>query len=337
MKIFMIGTQRSGSNLLRLMVNQAPDIAAPHPPHILERFAPLLPAYGDLAHERNFVRLVDDVVRMVEVNPVPWGVSFDRADIRSRCRDNSLVAIFGAVMDRMAEAHGKPDWMCKSLANVHFLSEIERYFGEDARYLYLYRDGRDVCLSFMKAVVGEKTAFYIGRQWHLEQQLALKCGKSVPAAQYMALSYEALTGDPEPSLRKLCAWLGIAFKPEMLDFHSSDEAGRTAASGKMWENVRKPVMAGNSRKWMQGMTQDQIIDFESVAGESLTSLGYPLEFVGKTCTARSYDAAALAALDAENRRLKASAREELSAEDAAARKPQEELLAAIRSRTQQAA
>ena len=35
MKIFMIGTQRSGSNLLRLMVNQAPDIAAPHPPHIL--------------------------------------------------------------------------------------------------------------------------------------------------------------------------------------------------------------------------------------------------------------------------------------------------------------
>ena len=89
MKIFMIGTQRSGSNLLRLMINQAPDIAAPHPPHILERFAPLLPIYGDLAQERNFVRLVDDVVRMVEVNPVPWGVTFDRADIRRRCRDNS--------------------------------------------------------------------------------------------------------------------------------------------------------------------------------------------------------------------------------------------------------
>ena len=60
------------------------------------------------------------------------------------------------------------------------------------------------------------------------------------------------------------------------------------------------------------MTQDQIIDFESVAGESLTALGYPLEFVGKTCPARSYDAAAVAALDAENKRLKGAAREELS-------------------------
>ena len=44
----MIGTQRSGSNLLRLMLNQQPAIASPHPPHILERFMPLLPLYGNL-------------------------------------------------------------------------------------------------------------------------------------------------------------------------------------------------------------------------------------------------------------------------------------------------
>src|SRR5689334_17239988 len=121
MKVFMIGTQRSGSNLLRLMINQAPSIAAPHPPHILERFTPLLPAYGDLNDEANFQRLIHDVVTLVEVNPVSWGVPFSRANIRKRCRDNSLVAVFGSIMDRMAEVHGKPDWMCKSLANVHYL------------------------------------------------------------------------------------------------------------------------------------------------------------------------------------------------------------------------
>ena len=43
MKIFMIGTQRSGSNLFRLMLNQLPEIAAPHPPHILIRLMPLRP------------------------------------------------------------------------------------------------------------------------------------------------------------------------------------------------------------------------------------------------------------------------------------------------------
>lgn len=332
MKIFMIGTQRSGSNLLRLMVNQAPSIAAPHPPHLMERFAPLLPAYGDLQDESSFQRLVDDVVRLVELNPVSWGVAFDRADIRRRCRDNSLVAIFGSVMDRMAEAGGKPDWMCKSLANVHFLPEIERYFGADARYLYLYRDGRDVCLSFLKAVVGEKTAYHVARQWNAEQQLALECGRRVPSSQYLALSYEELTRNPESTLQLLCRWLGIEFNPSMLDFHSSEEAHKTAASGKLWENVRKPVMASNTKKWLKGMSLDQVIDFESVAGPSLAELGYDLEVVGRAFDARVYDADATAVLDAENARLKAAVKQELPPADAAARKPQEDLLAAIRAR-----
>lgn len=332
MKVFMIGTQRSGSNLLRLMVNQAPTIAAPHPPHLLERFATLLPRYGDLADGAAFTQLVDDVVSLVERNPVPWGVSFDRADIRARCRDHSLVAVFGAVMDRMAEAQGKAHWMCKSLANVHFLPEIERYFGSEARYLYLYRDGRDVCLSFLRAVVGEKTAYHVARQWHAEQQLALECGRRVPASQYLALSYEELTSNSASTLQLLCRWLGVDFHPAMLDFHRSEEASRTAASGKMWENVRQPVMAHNSKKWLQGMSREDAIDFESVAGRSLVELGYELEFVGKQVAARDFDGAACSALEAENQRRKAAVKQALSPEDAAARKPQEDLLAAIRTR-----
>ena len=82
MAIFMIGTQRSGSNLLRLMLNQLPGIAAPHPPHILQRMTPLLAAYGDLDHDVNYFSLIEDVCRLVELNPVPWeGVSFDREQI----------------------------------------------------------------------------------------------------------------------------------------------------------------------------------------------------------------------------------------------------------------
>ncbi len=332
MKVFMIGTQRSGSNLLRLMVNQASTIAAPHPPHILERFAPLLPAYGNLQDEAAFERLVDDVLRLVEVNPVAWGVDFDRGDIRRRCRDNSLVAVFGAVMDRMAEAQGKPDWMCKSLANVHFLPEIERYFADEARYLYLYRDGRDVCLSFLKAVVGEKTAYHVARQWHHEQQLAIACGRRVPASQFLALSYEELTSNPESTLRLLCRWLGIEFHSSMLEFHRSEEASRTAASGRMWENVKKPVMASNTRKWLAELTRDQLIDFESVAGASLQELGYDLAIPVDPARPRHYDVSTVAALEAENRRLKGEVRATLPPEDLVARKPQEDLLASIRAR-----
>ena len=46
--IQLIGTQRSGSNLLRLMLNQLDEICAPHPPHILSVFLPILSKYGNL-------------------------------------------------------------------------------------------------------------------------------------------------------------------------------------------------------------------------------------------------------------------------------------------------
>ena len=96
--IFMVGEQRSGSNLLRVMLGQAAEIAAPHPPHILQRMMPLSPLYGDLQDESTFRMLVDDVCQLVEHNPVPWEniATFNRDDVARRCRAHSLVAVFGA-------------------------------------------------------------------------------------------------------------------------------------------------------------------------------------------------------------------------------------------------
>ena len=89
--VFMIGTQRSGSNLLRLMLNQLKDIASPHPPHVLERMFPLMDGYGDLQQDKNFKILVDDVCRLVELNPVEWsGSSLNRKEVASRSTKKKL-------------------------------------------------------------------------------------------------------------------------------------------------------------------------------------------------------------------------------------------------------
>ena len=45
---FMIGCQRSGSNWLRTMLGEREDLIAPHPPHIMRDFIPILPKFGNL-------------------------------------------------------------------------------------------------------------------------------------------------------------------------------------------------------------------------------------------------------------------------------------------------
>lgn len=332
MPILMIGIQRSGSNLLRLMLNELPEIAAPHPPHILQRMMPLIAHYGDLNRDKAFSLLVDDVCRLVELNPVPWeGVVLKRDDVAARCRKKSLVAVFGAVYDVMAEAWGAKTWCCKSLANIYYLPEIEDYF-TGAKYIYLYRDGRDVAVSFSKAVVGEKHFYHIAKEWNEAQQLALGFRKKIPANRFFNLSYEELTGEPEKTARSLCNFLGVGYRPSMLEFYKSGEAKRAASASNLWENVTNPVMKDNNRKFLKEATESDIRIFESVAGDSMDSLGYERLFAkkGKELHFGPDD---IRGFGVENKRLKDETRRHIDPADLERRSRQEGIIKEIVGRT----
>jgi hypothetical protein len=336
MAIFMIGIQRSGSNLLRLMLNELPEIAAPHPPHILQRMMPLIPSYGDLKKDKSFSLLVDDVCRLVELNPVPWeGVVLDRKDVAARCRKRSLVAVFGAVYDVMADTSGAKAWCCKSLANVYYLPKIEDYF-DDAKYIYLYRDGRDVAVSFKKAVVGEKHFYHIAKEWDEAQRLALGFRTKIPAKRFFNLSYEALTSEPEKTARALCSFLGVTYKPSMLEFYKSGEAKRAASASNLWENVTNPVMRQNTRKFLKEAREEDIRIFESVAGTSMDQLGYDRLFARKGQELQ-FGQEQIRQFDAENKRLKDEIRKTIDPADLKRRGIQESVIREIVARGAKAA
>ncbi len=329
--IFMIGTQRSGSNLLRLMLNQLTEIAAPHPPHILQRMMPLMQGYGDISDPEIFSRLVDDVCRLVEANPVPWeGVALNRSDVASRCREKSIIAVYGAVYDLYAEAKGAEAWCCKSLANVNYLPQIEAYF-KKPRYIYLYRDGRDVALSFRKAVVGEKHFYNIAKEWAKAQELALKHRDKIGHDLFLNVQYENLIAKPEKSAQEICSFLGLQYRPAMLDYHKSEEAKRTASSSELWGNVTAPVMKNNTQKFLREASKEDIRLFESVAGHVLDALGYKRVNIKKGKELR-FTQTEIAAFNSENQRLKEQFRGEVNPADMMRRDKQENILKEIRSR-----
>lgn len=334
MAIFMIGTRRSGSNLLRLMLNQLPGVVAPHPPHVMLRMMPLAPNYGDLNRRENFAQLVDDVCRLIEVNPVPWeGIRFDRADIARRCRARSVVAVFGAVYDAYTEARGARTWVCKSLENLFYLPEIESYF-VNGKYIYLYRDGRDVAVSFRKVVVGEKHIYHVAREWANSQRLALKQRAITPPDRFASISYEELTGNADGTIERLCNFLGVPYEPAMLEFYKSEEAKRTANSSNVWGNVSKPLMTGNTRKFLREASEEDIRIFESVAGDMLDALGYERVYVQRG-QERKFTEAELRHFEDENLRLKEQIAKSTDADDMKRRDRQAALLNEISQRPQQ--
>jgi len=125
--------------------------------------------------------------------------------------------------------------------------------------------------------------------------------------------------------------MGIEYRDEMMDFHTSTEANRTSVAGAMWQNVGRPVQANNSRKFLQQASEDELRIFESVAGDALDRLGYERVYVAAG-EEQQFDADTLAAFDQENKDLKAAALQRAEPEDLVLRRPQAELLAGIDGR-----
>lgn len=273
--IQIIGTQRSGSNLLRLILDQSDEISSPHPAHVLVTFIPLLKFYGEL-NEENYKLLINDVVNYVEANPVPWeNVSIDREWIFSNSKVYNVFEINRLIYEQAAMSKNAKYWCCKSMANVHYAAELESH-SPGLKYIYMYRDGRDVAVSFKKAIVGEKHIFNLAKQWKHDQDACIKLATHTDESRFFALNYESLIANPEKNIRNLCAFLNITYSEKMLDFYRSNGSKSTAAAGEMWQNLSKPIMSDNKGKFHAELSLDELETFELIAHDVLKKLGYPL-------------------------------------------------------------
>jgi hypothetical protein len=271
--IFIIGTERSGTNLLRLMLNAHSSIAVPHPPHIMKFFGPLEPLYGNLTVDANFRLLIADVCRMVELHTYPWEIRPDREQVFQRAVDRNLLAVYFQVYDQYLAYARKQRWACKSTFMIEHVAEILRY-QPDARFIFMVRDGRDVAVSAKMSIFNHFHVYYSARRWQREQRLGLSWLAKLPPEQIMLLKYEELIADPEATVRRLCGFLGETFEEQMLEYHRSREAQKSGGLSVSWENTSRPVISDNTNKFRRELSINEILQFEVIAHREMLELGY---------------------------------------------------------------
>lgn len=318
--------------MLRLMLNQVPQIAAPHPPHILQIFSPLLPKYGNLELAENFKLLATDICNYVKANPVSWEMddALEPHALVARCKHHSLIDLYQGVYELYAERHRATMWCCKSMANLYFIPQIEQHHLNPI-YIHLVRDGRDVAASFKKAIVGEKHIYHLAKQWKQDQETAEQYCRKYAEARYIIVAYEDLINHAEETLKQLLSGLHLAYDNHVLDFYKTDEARHTAEAGKMWTNVTRPVMTRNYNKFIELLTPQDISIFESIAGTTLQHYGYKPYADSATYKAHFTDIE-IATFDALNKQMKEEAMLKLDPEGRNKRKAQEAIVEKIKAR-----
>ncbi len=274
--VFIVGTERSGSNLLRLMLDAHPEVAVPHPPHILHYLSPLEPRYGDLRRPQNLGRLVDDVLTLIRLHIHPWeaNVLLDRERLLREAWPRDLCGVFIAVYEAYRRAQGKARWGCKSTFLIHHVARLRRAL-PGARFLWLVRDPRDVAASSRRSVFSPFHPWHTAELWRRQQEEGLAQERALPASVWLRLRYEDLLADPQATLQRVCAFLDLPPDPGMLAFHARPAAQRASALSADWRNTARPLLRGNSGKFRAQLSPAELRWVEASCGPLMQQLGYP--------------------------------------------------------------
>ena len=91
------------------------------------------------------------------------------------------------------------------------------------------------------------------------------------------MKYEDLLEDQAMVLNNLCIKYDIKYNKDFLNFYLSNESKKASDSGRLWENLSKPLIRNNKEKFKKELSEKELLIFESINNNILTKLGYDLE------------------------------------------------------------
>jgi len=250
--IFIVGVSRSGTTLMRRILNNSDQIAISNENHFLghlistEGVRYKFRKLGDLSDDDNVHKLADyiyygDLERSFNKYR-SWSYHWkwiieviDREDFLQRILDSdrSERALFTVMMRVYADHMGKPIMGEKTPVHLRYVPTLVEWF-PNGKIIHMLRDPRAIFVSELRRRRRELystpykqlsqvdflfTVFIVLQitfVW-FESILRYHKYKKLYPNNYYPLKFEDLINDPEKHIRQVCDFLGVAFQEQMLE------------------------------------------------------------------------------------------------------------------------
>ena len=272
--LFIIGMPRSGTKLLRGLLNQHPHVWIP--PSETEFFPWLVSnceRFGNLSERDNFHRLYTEMEKIHYFQRMSeLGRKVAEDEWYESCEKFTPAGIFEAMV---RSAVSLPSGSCgiwgdKSPSYICHVALLKEHY-PSARFIHIVRDVRDYCLSIHKA--WGKNMLRAAQRWADYVDIADRSGSEFPG-DVLIVRYEDLIENAERELRLICEFLGVEYNPSLCALGSSVENLGDA------KDV-DTIMQGNKLKYISGMKPAMRNHIESICWPLLDKYDYPHGYVGK--------------------------------------------------------
>ncbi|MCA9367246.1 sulfotransferase [Candidatus Kaiserbacteria bacterium] len=252
--IFIIGLPRSGTTLLRYVVDSHSRICCPP--------------------ESNFIGELEALLASQDSRNGLESMGFSEDHVIARLREFSLY-----FWSNYALSKGKPRWADKSTSYIRHTNFLYKLYPE-AQYLIIYRHGMDQVHSLTNGgkvvpkqlepylVNGEDVRIAGARHW-VEWTQQLLAFEAQQPNQCFSLRYEDLCEFPEIKLKQVFCFLDEIWEPTILQFNEFDhdkgpEHGRTSVTNNF------TISRGRWHSWPTDIT-DYCLD---IMAPTLQKLNY---------------------------------------------------------------
>jgi hypothetical protein len=291
-EIFVVGASRSGTNLVRALLNAHTTLWVSGETHYFDDLRPRLPGEGTERldgddrerAERYFLALSH---RAFGQAGEPAESLLDPDGLRALALElgGTGDAYFAALCRLRAEHHGRERWGEKTPRHVYRINELLTAFPQ-AKVVCLVRDPRAVVASYKDwhgaaARRGETespeleadrersrrsyNAVLMSLLWRGVVRASFAARERHGEERVRVQRFERLAAEPESEVRELCAWLGLAYEPALLEIPVVNSSYATTGGGVSSEPVER---------WRKRLSSAEVGIVQSVCEPLLSDLGY---------------------------------------------------------------
>jgi hypothetical protein len=273
--VFVLGSGRSGTKLLYHMLLSSGGFAIYHAESNVFNLLGL--RFGDLSKRASRRRLLDAWLR----SQLFYRSGLTREEIEPRIMEECHNGgdFLRILMEAIARKQGAERWAECTPNHLLYLPLIKKLF-PDALIVHIVRDGRDVTVSLQR--IGwirplpwdrrKRALFAPAIFWYWIVSKGRKYGKRM-GGDYMEVRYEDLVQNPRPTLARIGAFIEHDLDYDRIQ---KNPLGAVQEPNSSFRGDGREMETSALGRWRTVLSPDETAKMESMIGDLLTELDYPL-------------------------------------------------------------